>query len=77
MENVLGYLRMVSLNRLIRVKEEVNKDAILAEPETVANIKGISITQRGIHRDPVRNGLGIGLLNANRLLTEGGLPAVV
>ena len=34
------------LNRLIRVKEEVNKDAILAEPETVANIKGISITQR-------------------------------
>jgi phage host-nuclease inhibitor protein Gam len=46
MENVLDYLRMAGLNRLIRVKEEVNKDAILAEPETVANIKGISITQR-------------------------------
>ncbi len=45
-ENVLDYLRMAGLNRFIRVKEEVNKDAILAEPEVVANIKGISITQR-------------------------------
>lgn len=45
-ENVLDYLRMAGLNRFIRSKEEVNKDAILAEPEAVADIKGISISQR-------------------------------
>jgi len=45
-ENVLDYLRMAGLDRLIRTREEVNKEAILTEPETVANIKGISITQR-------------------------------
>ncbi len=43
---VLDYLRQAGLDRFIRLKEEVNKEAILAEPEVVAHIKGISITQK-------------------------------
>lgn len=42
---VLDALRAAGLSRFIRAKEEVNKDAILAEPEAVAEIKGISMTQ--------------------------------
>ena len=32
------------MKRFIRIKEEVNKDAILADPKAVADIKGISIS---------------------------------
>lgn len=30
--------------KFVRVKEEINKDAILADPKAVADIKGISIS---------------------------------
>lgn len=42
---VLESLRRLGLTDLIRTKEEVNKEAILADPERVAGIKGISISQ--------------------------------
>jgi len=42
---VIDALKSLKLTRFIRVKEEVNKEAILAEPEAVEHIKGISITQ--------------------------------
>lgn len=45
-ENVLEALKQLGLERLIRIKEEVNKEAVLAEPEAVAHIKGITITQK-------------------------------
>ncbi|MDG4595513.1 MAG: host-nuclease inhibitor Gam family protein [Candidatus Contendobacter sp.] len=44
--NVLSDLRRAGLNHMVRVKEEVNKEAILLEPEAVAGIKGLSISQR-------------------------------
>lgn len=45
-ENVLDYFKRHGLHRLIRVKEEPNKEAILAEPEAVAGIKGIALVQK-------------------------------
>lgn len=45
-EAVIEALRGFGLDRFIRVKEEVNKDAVLADPEAVANVSGISVTQR-------------------------------
>jgi phage host-nuclease inhibitor protein Gam len=43
---VIGFLKQAGLDRFIRTKEEVNKEAILTEPEAVAHIKGITITQK-------------------------------
>lgn len=43
---VIDLLRQLGLSRFVRIKEEVNKEAILAEPEAVAGIRGISIGQR-------------------------------
>lgn len=43
MELVLETLKKLKLDRFIRRKEEVNKDAILADKKAVENIKGISI----------------------------------
>lgn len=45
-DTVLEALKRLKLTRFIRVKEEVNKEAILTEPEAVSHIKGISITQK-------------------------------
>lgn len=45
-ENVLDYLKQAGLHRFIRFKEEPNKEAILAELEAVAHVKGIAISQR-------------------------------
>lgn len=45
-ENVLDYLRQAGLDRFIRQKEEINKEAVLAEPEAVAHIKGITFSQK-------------------------------
>jgi phage host-nuclease inhibitor protein Gam len=45
-ENVLDYFKRNGLHRLIRVKEEPNKEAILAEPEAVEGIKGITLVQK-------------------------------
>ncbi|ECW0050619.1 host-nuclease inhibitor protein Gam [Salmonella enterica] len=42
-ELVLEALKKLKLDRFIRRKEEVNKDAILADRKAVENIKGISI----------------------------------
>lgn len=44
-EAVLDLLRRLGLKRFIREKEEVNKEAILNEPEAVANVAGIAISQ--------------------------------
>lgn len=44
-EAVLDELRRLGLKRFIREKEEVNKEAILNEPEAVAHVPGISISQ--------------------------------
>jgi len=43
---VLETLKKLGLQRLIRIKEEPNKEAILNEPEAVEGIKGITITQK-------------------------------
>ncbi len=43
---VIDLLRQLGLGRLLREKIEINKEAILAEPEAVAGVRGISITQR-------------------------------
>lgn len=40
---VLSVLAELGLGRFIRVKNEVNKDAILAEPEAVRGVAGISV----------------------------------
>ncbi len=42
-ELVLEALKKLKLDRFIRRKEEINKDAILADKKAVENIKGISI----------------------------------
>jgi phage host-nuclease inhibitor protein Gam len=42
---VLTALRRFGLGRFIRAKEEVNKEAILNEPEAVAHVPGITISQ--------------------------------
>lgn len=42
---VLETLRKMGLSRFIRTKEEINKEAILADPGAVAGIKGISVTR--------------------------------
>lgn len=44
-EAVLDVLRRLGLKRFIREKEEVNKEAILNEPEAVSHVPGISISQ--------------------------------
>lgn len=44
-EAVLDSLRRLGLKRFIREKEEVNKEAILNEPEAVAHVPGIAISQ--------------------------------
>jgi len=44
-EAVLDALRRLGLKRFIREKEEANKDAILNEPEAVAHVPGIAISQ--------------------------------
>lgn len=44
-DSVLEQLRSLGLKRFIREKEEVNKEAILNEPEAVAHVAGIAISQ--------------------------------
>lgn len=40
---VLETLRRLSLDRFIRTKEEINKDAILSEPKAVEGVAGITV----------------------------------
>jgi phage host-nuclease inhibitor protein Gam len=42
---VIEALRKAGLDRFIRTKDEVNKDAILAEPDAVTGVAGITISQ--------------------------------
>jgi phage host-nuclease inhibitor protein Gam len=42
---VIEALKRLGLTRFLRVKEEINKEAILAEPDAVRDVKGISISQ--------------------------------
>ena len=44
-DNILESLKKLGLIRFIRQKEEINKDALLAEPEVAASIQGVSIVQ--------------------------------
>ena len=43
---VIETLKALGLGRFVRTKEEVNREAILADPEAVSGIKGVSITQK-------------------------------
>lgn len=45
LDAVMSALKDMRLERFIRVKEEVNKEAILADPEALKHIKGVSIDQ--------------------------------
>lgn len=42
-QKAIAALKLANLTRFIRNKEEVNKEAILAEPEAVTGIKGLTI----------------------------------
>jgi len=42
---VIEALKSLGLKQFLRTKEEVNKEAILADPEAAQNVKGITITQ--------------------------------
>ena len=44
-ENLLETLKRLGLTRFIRVKEEPNKEAMLAEPEAVTGLAGVKIEQ--------------------------------
>lgn len=44
-ENVLETLKRLGLTRFIRVKEQLNKEAMLAEPEVVSGVAGVKIEQ--------------------------------
>jgi phage host-nuclease inhibitor protein Gam len=46
MAAVIEALKKLKLSRFIRTKEELDKEAVLADPDAVNAIKGISITQR-------------------------------
>ena len=45
-EAALDALRRAGLTRFIRTKDEISKEAILAEPKAIAAIRGISIEQK-------------------------------
>ncbi|MBU1045685.1 host-nuclease inhibitor Gam family protein [Patescibacteria group bacterium] len=44
--SILEYLESLGLRRFIRIKKEVNKEALLKEPEVAGTIKGVRISQR-------------------------------
>jgi phage host-nuclease inhibitor protein Gam len=44
-DKIIEALRAFGLARFIRTKEEIDKTAILAEPEAVKNVRGIRIVQ--------------------------------
>lgn len=44
-EAVMDSLRRLGLGRFLREKVEISKDAILADPEAVAQVRGITISQ--------------------------------
>ncbi|MEL8056507.1 MAG: host-nuclease inhibitor Gam family protein [Pseudomonadota bacterium] len=46
-DNVLEQAKSLGLRKFIRTKEEVNKDAMLADPDTARQIRGVSISSEG------------------------------
>lgn len=42
---VLERIKAMGLNQFLRIKEEINKEAMLQEPEIAVGIPGVSITQ--------------------------------
>lgn len=44
---VIEGLKKLGLSQFLRVKEEVNKDAVLADPDVARNVAGISISSAG------------------------------
>lgn len=44
---VIAALKRLGLARFIRVKEEINKEAMLAEPDVAAGVAGVSIGSEG------------------------------
>ncbi|MCL1860685.1 MAG: host-nuclease inhibitor Gam family protein [Proteobacteria bacterium] len=44
-DKVIDTLKRLRLGRFIRTKEEVNKEAILADPKAVAGVAGITVVQ--------------------------------
>ncbi len=45
-EEILKDLKKLKLKRFIRLKQEVNKEAMLKEPELAQTVKGVKISQR-------------------------------
>lgn len=43
---VLAALRHLGLDRFIRTKEEIDKEAVLREPDALKGVRGVSITQK-------------------------------
>lgn len=43
-DSVIDWLKKLGLSRFVRIKEEINKEAILNEPDAVAGVAGISIS---------------------------------
>jgi len=46
MEAVMGYLKQCGLDRFLRTKQEVDKEALLREPDTAKAIPGVTVSQR-------------------------------
>ncbi len=44
-DNIIEACKRLGLTRFLRVKEEVNKDAMLAEPEVAQGLTGVNISQ--------------------------------
>lgn len=44
-DNIIEACKRLGLDRFVRVKEEVNKDAMLAEPELAQSLTGVTISQ--------------------------------
>lgn len=42
-ESVIDFLKRMALGRFVRTKEEINKEAILNEPDAVQGVAGISL----------------------------------
>lgn len=47
MDRVVAAIKQLGLTRFLRVKEEVNKEALLADPETARGIAGVVIGSEG------------------------------
>ncbi len=44
-DKVIATLRALGLSRLVRSKDEVDKEAILSEPQAVAGVAGITVVK--------------------------------